>query len=250
MELIWQESFRVRTYEVAPSGHVSVQSLCNYMQEAAANHAEQLHFGKHDLEPLGMAWVLSRLHVQTHIFPVWQDVVRVETWPSGREGLYAMRDFLLYDGSDQVFARATSSWLLLDVVRRRPARLPAYIEEVPLPDRPLALSHDFRKLHAPLRADHARMFNVRYSDLDMNAHVNNVRYVEWAVESLPPEAVQGYGLVALELHFRAETGHGEQVTVEAECREVTGGMTCLHRLVRVGDRREVALAVTQWKRRP
>jgi acyl-ACP thioesterase len=86
----------------------------------------------------------------------------------------------------------------------------------------------------------------------MNAHVNNVRYVEWAVESLPPEAVQGYELVALELHFRAETGHGEQVTVEAECREATDGtdgMACLHRLVRVGDRREVALAVTRWRRR-
>ena len=37
-------------------------------------------------------------------------------------------------------------------------------------------------------------FKVRYGDIDSNMHVNNVRYVEWAVESLPLEIVLNYEL--------------------------------------------------------
>ena len=39
---------------------------------------------------------------------------------------------------------------------------------------------------------HHANFKVRYGDIDSNMHVNNVRYVEWAIESLPLDIVLNY----------------------------------------------------------
>ena len=51
---------------------------------------------------LNMTWVLSRLHVQILRFPFWRERIHLETWPSGKKGKFATRDFLIYDHKKNV----------------------------------------------------------------------------------------------------------------------------------------------------
>lgn len=41
-------------------------------------------------------------------------------------------------------------------------------------------------------------FIVRRSDIDTNAHVNNTKYIEWVLETIPEEVYRTYRMVALE----------------------------------------------------
>ena len=52
----------------------------------------------------------------------------LETWPSGIDRLFAIRDFRMVAG-EEVLLRATSEWMVIDVNRRRPVRLPAWVTE-------------------------------------------------------------------------------------------------------------------------
>ena len=243
---VWNEPFHVRAYETDPHGYLTIQSLCDYLQEAASNHAEALDVSVARLSPLGLAWVLARLRVQVDDYPQWRERVQVTTWPSGEDRLFATREFLVQAEDGTTLARATSAWLLMHVERKRPARLPDFVRALDLPDRPLPLEEGLATLEPPSHPGHEQRFRVRYSDLDVNAHVNNARYVEWLSETVPEQILRNYCVTDLQLHFQAETYFGETVlgrtqqTVQGDVLEFT------HDLVTLDDERQVAIARTSW----
>ena len=57
-------------------------------------------------------------------------------------------------------------------------------------------------------------FQVRNSDLDVNGHVNNTRYAQWILDSIPLEAHAAYRLDEYEINFLAETNVGDTVVIE------------------------------------
>ncbi len=249
---VWTETYRVRTYETDPQGRASIQTLCNYFQEAAGNHALAYGVPIEALLARDLTWVLARLHVQIDAYPQQGETVRVETWPVAFVGIYAYRHFLVYrmdeDGqASQCLGRGASAWLVVDMQRMRPIRIPPPISEIVPPERPPAIAGDFDRLKPPDGAEHERRFRVRYSDLDVNRHVNNVCYAEWAVETVPEAVLHTCQLSAIELQFRAETTLGD--TVVAQARQQSDGEVLRfdHRLLREADEREVALARTRWR---
>lgn len=80
------EKFAVRSYESGVSNHVSLPTLCNYMQEAAGLSADELGWGIHKLQDEGLTWMLSRLHVKVTDYVPWGTELVLRTWPSGMKG--------------------------------------------------------------------------------------------------------------------------------------------------------------------
>lgn len=235
----------MRAYETDPHGYLTIQSLCDYLQEAAGNHAEALNVSVERLTPLGLAWVLARLRVQIDTYPRWRNPVQVRTWPSGEDRLYATREFLLCDEEGAILARASSAWLLMHVERKRPVRLPDFIKAIHLPDREPPLPDPPGALDPPARPGYEQRFRVRYSDLDLNAHVNNARYVEWVAESVAEQILRGHQITGLDIQYRAETHFGEFVRSRTQQTLQGDTLEFLHELATEDDR-QVALARTQW----
>ncbi|OFV79383.1 MAG: hypothetical protein A2Y78_15140 [Acidobacteria bacterium RBG_13_68_16] len=242
----WTESFRVRAYEVDVSGKASVATVCNWLQETAGNHVTALGWAVDDLAPRGLTWVLSRLHLRLHRLPGWRDDVRIVTWHAGVLRLYGVREFRITDSSEGELGIATTGWVLLDLVARRPIRPPNALEEMARSTPERVLADPFAKLPEVSDAKGARTFEVRFSDLDMNRHANNVSVIGWALDALPDEVVLGSSLAGLEIEFRTEAVRGDRIAVEVQ-RTSGKSATFLHRLVRERDGREVARARTVWR---
>jgi acyl-ACP thioesterase len=238
----WTETFRVRSYDVAPHGRAAIQALCNYFQEAAGNHAEELGFSRGAMLERGTAWVLMRLRIAVDRYPEWHHTVTVETWPSGVDGMYATREFVLRDADGDPLARGTSAWAVIDVERRRPTRLPEALQDIDTPDRPRPIAFDNRRVPTLDRVERERRFDVRFSDLDLNQHANNVRYIEWALEAAPESVLLHQQPADIDIQFRAETTFGQAVVTQLQ----EDGDRFRHRVQRAGDNRVVAEAMTRW----
>ena len=240
----WSEAFRVRAYEVDASGRASVPAVCNWLQEAAGNHATALGWGVDALHEKGLTWVLSRFHLRLAGRPTWREEVTVATWPAGVQRLYALREFRVSSGGRELGV-ATTAWLLVNLSTLRPVRLPATLEEIArgMPGR--VVDDGFEKLPELADPEFEVALDVRFADLDMNRHANNVSLIACALEPLPENLVLGRSLAELEIEFRAEALHGERMRAQAQ-RESGEGCTFLHRLVREGDGRETARARTVW----
>ena len=77
--------FRVRSYETDPLGRLQVPILCKLLQEAATAHAAILGVAVETLIDSGVAWVLSRLHLEMNRWPKADDTIVIETWPEADE---------------------------------------------------------------------------------------------------------------------------------------------------------------------
>lgn len=243
----WTEPFTVRGYETDPYGRLSVLCLCQYLQEAAANHAAALGVGLEALNGRNLTWMLSRLRLWVKQLPAAGRRLAVDTWPSGGDRLFAFRDFAVSTDSGEPIADADSAWLVIDRARRRPLRIEPFLESLRTQERPPLLAKPIPKLPAPDAGKNKRRFQVRYRDLDANRHVNNVTYVEWVLEG----TVAGFfGLrrpVRLELEYLAEALAGEAVVCTWAPAD-GAPETFVHGVFREADGRELARAKTVWEK--
>jgi len=229
-------------------GTLSLPALCTHLQDAAGTHADQLGVAQADLLKQNQSWVLARLQVELDRLPTWRDTLTIETWPSKLSGPFAQREFLFRVDAEAV-GRATSTWIVFDQDRRRPTRPPRVLDDLVLPERPPALDEDIPEVPVPERADYTRRFRVRFHDLDLNRHVNNARYVAWALETLPIRWLDAHAARGLTLHFKSETT--ADTPVAAEATVFTGGserapVRVVHHLYHAEDDTTLALAETHW----
>ena len=238
----------VRTSDTGLRGRLSLRAICELLQESAALHATALGVGGDVLASRGLAWVLVQWSVAIDHGTAWRDAIAVETWPSGLTERTAIRDFVIRSARGTVLARATSHWVMLDLLRRRPVRMPDVVREIALAPRPRALEEGLLKLAAPEIATTVFEFPVRFADLDVNTHVNNLAYVEWIAESVPREVLRAADPRRFDISFRAETHDG--VTVRVECerdrRGGEAGAVFRHRIVETASGRELAIARTEY----
>lgn len=236
---------RVRGHEAGVAGNLKFVNGLHYLQEAAEMHADQIGVGLTFLRSRGMLWVLSRYHVRLDHYPMIGDSVRIITWPSGFRRLWAEREFLILGDSDRIFGAASSAWLLVRADDFRPLRsadhLPGFEMHTTRP-----LPSDFPKIPAPIDPQFKRTFRVRMHDLDVNRHVNNAVYVEWALEAVPEPFWNRSRPAEVEVQFAGMAMPGD--TVEAKVRHEAGinGDTFLHEIRRTSDDRILTAMRSRW----
>jgi len=245
--LTWTEEFIVRSYEMDPWQRARVPVLANWLQEAAGNHADALGWSVEALQREGRTWMLRRLHVELSAWPRWRERVRIVTWPSSAGPVQATRDFELFRAeTGERIGVATSAWVVVDMERRRPVRIPPDVRNHPLPERPRALEDPFRgELPAGGEGGTELRFRLRRGEIDVNLHANQTAYVAWAVEAVPEETWRELRPLGLEIAFLAEARFPAEIV--SRCAPAGGGDgVLLHRLTAAGDGRELARLRTRW----
>jgi len=242
MNTFGEYPFSVRSYECGPDGRATLVSICNYLQEAASLHAASLGFSKTDFESAGqnITWVLTKLRVKMTRFPAFGENVVVGTCPRSGRRITAGRDFELTVGDERIGV-ATSEWMVIDLSSRKIVPVPPHVYELANDERPRTLGDDpFTKLRWDCReAAGASRFRARRGDIDLNGHVNNARYVEWIVETLP---FASSSIADFEIVFKSETLAGDEVL--AESVEVEPGVFAAH--VAAPDAREHVVACLRF----
>jgi medium-chain acyl-[acyl-carrier-protein] hydrolase len=241
---VLHRSFRVHSYEVDPGGHLAPRALCAYLQEVAGEDATRAGVSMARLGEVGLAWVLHRVRLEVARHPRAGETVTVYTWPSRFEYALAWRDFEVQDEHGARVAAATSRWVVVDLAARRLTRLPDFVRSVPVADRPAALG-ELRALPAPNGVDVERRFEVRRGDLDMLRHVNNTRYVEWVLETAPPDVVDALRPAVVDVEFRREALFGD-VVVSRSRRIEADGITFAHELRSASSGLELSRASSRW----
>lgn len=222
------EEHRIRGYEAGPDQHTTMPSIANIVQEVASNHAVAM-WGRSEegfatdpmLADKGLIFVMTRLQIQMDAYPKWGQVMMVETWFQASGKIGAQRDFLFRcKETGKVLGRATSTWVMINLHTRKLQKMPDevrekcfwYAEEAPARQ---AIAPVYTKQKIPEVALPAEIVGpaqvARRSDVDMNGHINNVTYLCWCLETVPPEVYKACHLYQVEIDFKAECHCGDLV---------------------------------------
>ncbi len=243
----WRYSLDLKSYELDHRGVMPAWIVYRFLQEAAEFNAVDLGFDTETLLKDNLTWMLVRLQLRVDRYPLGRCRIDVETWPSGIESRFALRDFRLYIGSQNTpFAVASSSWLLIDILKKRPVVVGNKLHPMHSMVREHVVEEPFPSVSVEGLPCRDFTFRVRRSDVDMNDHVNNVHYVEWLAESVPEEVWRSGDIAALDVEYKRAVGFGETIRVESCAMDET---TYVHRMTSDGRKGDVLLARTVWARR-
>jgi medium-chain acyl-[acyl-carrier-protein] hydrolase len=211
MQLPWKETFKIRTYEVDFRNRIKLSAIFNYLQETASNNAEQLGFGYDDLIKDGLFWVLSRakLNISKYL-SVGEDIV-IETWPKGIDKLFALRDFRIYDSTGNVIGTATTCWLMVDIKTMRPTRPDILLTKVPAHNIEPAITETPGKIFEPETRNDFMEKIIGYSDIDINQHVNNVKYIEYALDCFTQNEFTSKMISTLQINFLSQSTYADRI---------------------------------------
>lgn len=250
------KEFEVHYYEIDFYQELTSLAFLNYLEETAIAHSEAVGYGVSRLKEKGYGWVLSQWQIQFDQYPQRGEKIKIQTWPSHFERFYGYREFIVLNSQDKVIARASSLWIFLNLQKRRPARIPQEISEAYRVFPEKAISDHFTESISG-SADQLEQigqigqseFKVRRSDIDTNDHVNNSKYLEWVLETIPEEVYRNHRLVLLEIAFKKECTYGQRVDVltqEMERRDQD--ILYSHQIMSVEGQVNLTYARTLWRK--
>lgn len=247
MDMIFRKEYTVHTYETDVRGSAKTITLLNFLQDAAGEHAGRLGLSVLDLFKRNMTWVLSRYHVLFHRYPAMGERLEITTWPSGKGGYFATRDFEVSDANGGPVLSATSSWMIIGLERKQPIKVDEVID-IPYALDKRALDDPFASLPVLASRDAEVGFRVEAAHLDWNRHVNNAVYVQWALEAIPPDILFHRRPFDLEISFRAEALYGDSVVSAVQrVPDDADRPQFLHQILNAATGTELARLRTRWE---
>ncbi|KAK6148058.1 hypothetical protein DH2020_018970 [Rehmannia glutinosa] len=271
---VYRQSFVIRSYEIGPDKTATMETLMNLLQETALNHVASAGvagngFGAtREMSIRKLIWVVTRIHVQVEKYSSWGDVVEIDTWvdAAGKNGM--RRDWIIRDyNTHKIITRATSTWVTMNRETRRLSKIP---DEVKNEVQPFYLNRaaiatenaDSQKIEK-LTDETAQRIRTglapRWSDMDANQHVNNVKYIGWLLESVPINVLEDYNMTRMTLEYRRECRQSnvlESLTsMKAETADQeedmkfneTENLECTHLLRMEADQAEIVRARSVWQ---
>lgn len=243
---VFRHTYFAQYHDCDTRQRLTVLAMMRYFEDIALLQSESYDVGLRYYAEEQVAWLLNKWDLRIHKTPRFKDDVHVLTQPTAMRRFLANRRYKITGEDGAVMVEADSQWVFVDMARRRPARIREEIfrrygileesESLPTPE----------AIAEPVRADVKREFHVRKSDIDVNRHVNNIRYVDWAFDALPEEIALGAALRRLRIHYRKEVHYGEEVDVRTEMRPEAALAVAVHG-VYVGDELRCSLEST-WSR--
>ncbi|TAJ12326.1 acyl-ACP thioesterase [Marinilabiliaceae bacterium JC017] len=209
----YKETITIPTFAAGPDNTLSISYLMRYLQEAAANHASRLGVGFEQLSPQQLFWVLSRLHMEAIHLPKMGETITIETWPREMIRLFSVRDFIVRDANDQVIIKATTDWLMLNAQNLRPQRLNKWADQIAYTPDQTAIPGLVRDLPSLPEETSGVCRQVTYSDIDMNHHVNNARYLDWFLDAIAQQQPMTSAIHSVELNFLNEFKLNDTATI-------------------------------------
>lgn len=234
---------RVRAFETGYTGKLTPSALIHLLQHCAGIHADELGWSIHSLHETGQTWVLQRFYLEINRLPVIDEKFTIKTRPSGADRILAFRDYEVFDENNNTLALATSNWVVLDLKTRRPVFITDDVKELGNRFGTRWVEMPVNKLLPAKSPEITKEFRVRKHDLDLNRHVNNVRYIEWALEAVPDSIYESKSLTSLDIIFKSECLYEDEITSAAE-QSAPGRFR--HTLIRKSDDKVVAIMESRF----
>ncbi|MCL2002787.1 MAG: thioesterase [Oscillospiraceae bacterium] len=187
-------------------------ALQSIMQEAGNMHSAQIGYARDDLGD-GIVWVLVKAFLRLNRPVTRKEEITVSTWHRGNLGAQFYRDYDVHAGDEHV-GEAVTSWVMFDLNRQRPVRPGAAAAEELFYTPPNPKTLVIGKPQRPETVLDAGTRPIRYSDLDMNGHVNNIKYMDILCDTLRLEERAGVFLKSAEIHYVGQTLPGQMLALE------------------------------------
>ena len=203
MSMSMELDYRLRWMDFDRHGRFQPTAALDIFQDVATIQAESMGIGRDAMVSRGVFWAVVRSKLEIVKTPSHFQVVTARTWPHTPTRFSFLRDFTMRDQAGDLLAKATTEWVLMDIESRKFASVKDYYDGPADFDEARAFERKPRKI-ADFEEGNRPAITVvpRYADIDINGHVNNARYANFAIDALNPD--ERHAVRTLQLDYRHE----------------------------------------------
>ena len=210
---VYEKSYRLLSSDVDAQRRLRLSRLFTFLQEASIAHTTELGMGREKTLDKGLLWIVTLQQVKVARLPVYDEDVRLLSWPGETMHLYFPRYYRMEDLAGNELLSGSALWALMDLGSRRmvfPVEHGVCIDAergegpLPLPAAP-----------KPARGEAREAFTVPYSCVDLNGHMNNTRYLDLCEDRMPAD-LRERAVREIRAEYSGEAKLGEAVTLTVE----------------------------------
>ena len=223
----YKKEYEVRLEDLGIGNVATDVAILKMLEEIAEQNSFEVGFGLENLAETNSAWLLLDWKVEIIKRPKYKEKINVETWSRKMERCYGYRDFEVYNKENELIAKGTSKWVLIDIEKRRPVRIEqATAEKYAKYDKGYTVfENEIEKIEEPTENElnFVREYVIQRRDIDVNRHMNNIAYLELAYEVLPEDVYMENTFENVRITYKKEVRYGEKVNcyyTNKDCKHI------------------------------
>ncbi len=208
------EKFVVNDTDVDFNQIVPVSELFRMIEIATFNHSNLIGLDHKTMQEKNNAfWVVTKMKLILKHGIKTGEKVKVTTWTRELGKVRALRDCVIKT-SNTIKAKATAEWCCLDFETRKLRKL----DSICYPNLVMEKNDNLNMLFTNMRenVDNKNFVytkKVRSTDIDVNKHTNNLKYIYMAMDAFSVEELLNYNIKEFEIYFVNESYEGESIDI-------------------------------------
>ncbi|MDO5329869.1 MAG: thioesterase [Bacillota bacterium] len=208
----FEYKIRLHTEHVDGKGKLRLDSMLQIFQEISIAHVSSLGMPSSFTMAKNLIWVIGKERIEIERLPQYEEEISVRTWPGKRMIFIFPRYYEIADAKGHPIIRATSYWTLINFSTRKvadPVKEGIEVADESRGDElacPMALR--FPEL------EKKTVFEPKFTDLDINGHVNNTKYMNVVQDLLPNDFLLNHDAKAIDIHWKKEIKIGDSVEIK------------------------------------
>ena len=207
MDFIHTARFTVTPLHADCFGRCKPSSLLRFSQEAAEEHCLALGADWDTMAAKNYFWAIVRQRIEITRLPKTGETVTLKTWPLPTTKVAYPRAAEGFDEEGNSLFRLISIWVIMDMTSRAmilPGKSGVQVQGISFGS----------ELKAPLglpAGDYTKeaFRRVSFSDLDMNGHMNNTRYLDWLCDLKSADYHKNHPVKAVSICYSNEALEGQ-----------------------------------------
>ena len=209
---IYKCKSRIGLEDVGYSNKITNKAIIKILENAGGMHSESLNLGLNSIEITGFSWILLGWKVKVIVRPRYNEELTVNTWGRESNRAFTYRDYELYDESGNLCIIATSKWAIVDIKNGHLAEITPELREPYKCEEKKVFNSDYSfKLKEPETIDREIRYKVQRRDIDINKHVHNLYYLDFAYEALPEEIYENFEFNNIEIMYKRQTKLNDEI---------------------------------------
>ena len=206
---------QVPYYECDVNDRMRLSFVLKHVQQIGTEQLDRMGLPYQLLFDEGQCFVLAKVGLKVHRMPVSGQEIVVYSSPQGTMAAQFLREVTIATPEGEKLVEIQTVWLLIDPASRKILRPDQFRHALPAipPEERMAQDYAAGRIKPTGEVIWQGEHPVRYSDIDINRHMNNTVYADLVTDALPYEEIASREVDEFLIKYQSEAVVGETVTV-------------------------------------
>lgn len=212
--MFYEEKMRASVEDFGKDAKLTERSILKFLENIGAYHSDRVGYGALDIPKTGISWILLEWKVEILRYPTYGEYFHVKTWSRGVSTPFTTyRDYEIYAENGEKLVIASAKWTAVNVLEKKIEKLTGeMLDRYETEEAHVFEEKEILRQKEPPSYEAEMTFRARRHEIDLNGHVHNLCYLDFALDILPEEVYETRDFRDIRVTYRKEIKADEEIT--------------------------------------